>query len=149
MLVLFTVAPRILSFTTGPPSVIAGGELIANCCASGNPQPIIAINRNDVAAMTFLKTNGVFQGCAKATIPSSSFAPGTDLVTTCSVALTESLTCTTEGLNEDADRVLVPQEAIDNCNAALKGHSNKSITTKIIGKWPNHSHTGWTMGSIH
>ena len=145
MLVLFTVAPRILSFTTGPSSVIAGDELIANCCASGNPQPIIAIDRNDVVATTFLKTNGVFEGCAKATIPTSSIAPGTDIVTTCSVALTQSLTCTTEGKDPSDRRIPAPQEAIDNCNATLKGHTTESVTNKVIGKWPNHSRTGWPI----
>ena len=133
MLVLFTVAPRILSFTTGPSSVIAGDELIANCCASGNPQPIITIDRKDTLETTFAKTDGVFEGCAEVTVPSSSFAPGTDIISTCSVALTQSLNCTTEGVDEEK-RVLVPQEAIDNCHTALKGHASESITNKIIGK---------------
>ena len=135
LLDLIIVAPRIVNFTTGPPSVYVGDDLIAKCCASGNPQPIIAINGKKVPT-SYTQTNGVYSGCAEMRFSTSSVAAGTNMKTTCSVTLEPNLNCTTA--NKDGTK-RVPPGVIENCNAALKNRSLESLTNTISGK----SSTQW------
>ena len=83
---------------------------------------------------TFTSNNGIYEGCAEVIIPTVSVVPGTNFVTSCSVALTQSLTCTAT----DSDgRENVPLQAIVNCIAALTHRSTKKVTNKIVGKLPS------------
>ena len=128
--VFFTVAPRVVSFTPALSFVPVGETLTVQCCASGNPQPIISIDGN-VLTTSFTKINGVYQGCAMRGIATSGTSAGTKIMTNCSVVLTQNLNCTTA----DGDgSVLVPQEAVENCNAALQGRASESTLNTVIGK---------------
>ena len=80
---------------------------------------------------TFNRANGIYEGWAQVKIPTVSVVPGTNIVTNCSVTLTQSLNCTT---TDNYRTVNVSQEAITNCNTALTHRSTEDIISKVVGK---------------
>ena len=128
-LVLITVAPKIDNFTTGPSAVHMGQDIIATCCVSGYPQPLITINGND-RPTSFNQTNGVFRGCASYTIATSGIAPGTVITTRCQVTLTQNRSCA-NGSSDAKHRVL--EREMDSCLVAL-ADTSQNVTNIIVGK---------------
>ena len=103
---------------------------IASCCASAYPEPVIRINEVAVPIVYGNHTDGVYQGCASRSIPTSGVVAGSNLTTNCSVSLKQRIACTTTGTGGEQ----VPQQVINNCNAALSANVSVSATTLVVGK---------------
>ena len=92
--------------------------------------PIISINGNAAQAW-FNLTKGVYEGCAARNVTTHATIPGTEMTTTCSVVLAQTLKCTTEDLS---GKVKVSQQAVDICNAALTANSSSNRSNLIVGE---------------
>ena len=140
---LSAVAPEIIDFSTGAPSRFVGEVITANCCAIGNPKPVITINEHLVQT-SFQFTGVAYEGCALRNITTSDMPAGTNLTTTCHVTLSQVIICP-EGNNN----VSVPQKVLELCNVTLRNASS-TRTNFVSGEsqlnlviLPNH--TGRTL----
>ena len=131
LIFLRAVPPDILNLTTSPSTVYVGQTLITTCCARGYPEPIIFINGNMVPTNVSDPTNGVYERCASLGTSTSSNTPGTMTTTYCNVSLHQTVNCTTTG----EGGLQVPQEVVENCQAALSASVLKNTATLIASKW--------------
>ena len=131
LIFLRPVPPDILNLTTSSSTVYVGETLITTCCARGYPVPIIFINGNMVPTNVGNPTNGVYERCASLSTNTSSNTPGTMMTTYCNVSLHRTVKCTTTGYG---GLPKVPQEVVDNCQAALSASVHKNTSTLIASK---------------
>ena len=103
--------------------------MVATCCVRGYPTPIISINGH-IVLTPFNLSQGVYEGCAVRSITPRTTVPGTTIVSTCSVVLTQTIKCTTKGFLT----YKVSMEAIKICNAALHGNHSVSRINLIVGE---------------
>ena len=129
LVVLFTVVPKVVNFTSEPSLVHVGDDLIATCCASGNPPPILAIN-GMYRSTSFIQNMDNYEGCASITIDTSGVDAGTNLTTSCQVTLAQNFSCNI-GISDGKHRVI--ERVMDRCLVAL-ADASENITNKIIGK---------------
>ena len=125
--VLPAVALRAASLSPAPLLVSAGDDILANCCATGYPQPIITINGKLMQSQPILN-NGIYEGCASTTIATANFTVGAEITSNCSVKLNQSMNCTRINQNGSISQVF------NNCEKALTHTSFVKTTTVIAGK---------------
>ena len=117
------VPPEVVQLATTPSAVYHGNILIAICCASGYPEPIIRINGKTLPKTTSNFTNGVYKQCVSGVLDTSSTTPGSNLTINCNVSLSQTVMCTKTA----------PSPVVNNCQRALSTSVGLDITKLITG----------------
>ena len=125
LIFLCPVSPKTVQLTTTSSAVYHGDVLIATCCASGYPEPIIKINGKTLPKTTSNFTNGVYKQCVSGVLDTSSTTPGSNLTINCNVSLSQTVMCTKTA----------PSPVVNNCQRALSTSVGLDITKLIKGMY--------------